>query len=255
MESADILGVRVDNVTLNEAIEQVAEFLREDRCHQVATVNPEFIIAARRVPEFAQVLAACDLNVPDGANLVRAAGFIGQPLRERVGGRDVVLRLAERGASEGWKFYLLGGRENVAEISARKLCALFPNLQVVETFEGSPDKRFDEEMVARVNASGAGILLVAYGAPKQELWIGRNRGRLLPRVAIGVGGAFDSIAGRVPIAPTWMQRAGLEWLFRLVIEPWRWRRQIALVEFLGLILIERLGSKERQVSRVERKSN
>ena len=186
---------------------------------------------------------------------MRAAGFIGQPLRERVGGRDVVLRLAERGASEGWKFYLLGGRENVAEISARKLCALFPNLQVVETFEGSPDERLDDEMVSRVNASGAEILLVAYGAPKQEFWIGRNRGRLLPRVAIGVGGAFDSIAGRVPIAPTWMQRAGLEWLFRLVIEPWRWRRQIALVEFLGLILIERLGSKQRQASRVERKSN
>jgi N-acetylglucosaminyldiphosphoundecaprenol N-acetyl-beta-D-mannosaminyltransferase len=235
-----ILGVRVDDVTLDEAVERIASFLLEPRCHQIATINPEFIVAARRDPEFSRVLGDSDLNVPDGANLVRAARFLRQPLRERVGGRDLILKLAEKGASHGWAFFLLGGRENAGVRAAQNLQIRFPNLKIVGSFEGSPAKQFDNDLVSRVNKSGADILLVAYGAPKQDLWIGRNKMDLSSRAAIGVGGAFDSIAGKVPIAPMWMQRAGLEWLFRLYTEPWRWRRQLALAEFVRLTLLERL---------------
>lgn len=240
MEPVSILGVRVDDVTLDEAVERIANFLLEPRCHQIATVNPEFIVAARRNPEFSKILGDSDLNVPDGANLVRAARFLRQPLRERVGGRDLILKLAEKGASREWAFFLLGGRENAGILAAQNLQNRFPKLKIVGSFEGSPAEQFDNDLVSRVNESGADILLVAYGAPKQDLWIGRNKMELSSRAAIGVGGALDSIAGKVPIAPMWMQRAGLEWLFRLYTEPWRWRRQLALAEFVRLTLLERL---------------
>lgn len=238
MRSVDILGVRVDDVTMAEALEWVEAALAGPHpgARQIATVNPEFVVAAQHHPEFARVLGRSDLNVPDGANLVRAARLLGRPLRERVGGCDLTLSIAERAAAGGWKLFLLGAREGVAAQAAARLCERWPGLQLAGVWSGSPDPAEENDIVKRVNESGADILLVAYGAPAQDLWIARNRARLRPRVTMGVGGSFDYIAGRLPRAPAWMQRAGLEWLFRLVRQPWRIKRQLALVEFVGLVL-------------------
>jgi N-acetylglucosaminyldiphosphoundecaprenol N-acetyl-beta-D-mannosaminyltransferase len=205
----------------------------------IASVNPEFIMAARRRPDFAAALAQSDLNIPDGANLVRAARWLGRPLRERVAGSDLAPRLAERASREGWKLFLLGGRNGVGQEAAAHLVGRFPGLQIAGTFEGSPDPGEEQATVERVNASGATLLFVAYGAPAQDLWIWRNRGRLTARAAMGVGGTLDFIAGRIPRAPLWMQRAGLEWLYRLAREPRRIRRQAVLVQFLWLALTAR----------------
>ncbi len=237
MRSVEILGVRVDDVTMTEAVASVETFIAVPRapCRQVATVNPEFIITARHNADFARVLAASDLNLPDGANLVRAARMLGRPLSERVAGSDLIWRLAERGAECGWQIFLLGAGEGVATQAAAKLSARYPALQIAGVWSGSPNPQDEDSIVARVNTSGAQILLVAYGAPAQDLWIARNRARLNTRVAMGVGGAFDFIAGRLPRAPLWMQRAGLEWLFRLARQPWRIRRQLSLVEFAWLV--------------------
>lgn len=236
---SEILGVRVDDVTMAEAVARVEALMQEPRCHQVVTVNTEFVMLARRDPEFARALAAADLNVPDAANLIRGARMLGYPLRERVAGSDLVWALAARAAERGWRIFLLGAREGVAAQAAEKLRARYPRLQLAGVFAGSPDPRVQAEIAARVNAGGADILFVAYGAPAQELWIARNRDSLRVRVALGVGGAFDFIAGRLPRAPRWLQRAGLEWLFRLLLEPWRVRRQWALVEFTLLLLRRR----------------
>jgi N-acetylglucosaminyldiphosphoundecaprenol N-acetyl-beta-D-mannosaminyltransferase len=238
MNSVHILGVRVDDVTMDAALESVAQFMQEPRLHQIASVNPEFIMAARRNPEFARVLEENDLNLPDGANLIRASRFLRKPLRQRVAGSDLIWHLGERAAQEGWRIFFLGAREGVAEQASEKLLARYPRLQIAGVYAGSPQPRHDAEQVGRVIASGAQILFVAYGAPAQDLWIARNRTPLSGsvRVAMGVGGAFDFIAGRVPRAPMWMQSAGLEWLFRLIQEPRRWRRQLALVEFTWQVL-------------------
>lgn len=245
MHSIEILGVRVDDVTMEEACARVGQFMCEQKCHQVATVNPEFIMLSRRHPEFTRVLGETDLNLPDGANLVRAARALGRPLRERVAGSDLIWRIAALAENEQWRVFLMGAREGIAALAANRLRERFPRLPVAGVWAGSPTTQDEPNQVARVNASGAGILLVAYGAPEQDLWIARNRGRLNVRVAMGVGGAFDFIAGRVPRAPLWMQRAGLEWLFRLARQPWRIRRQITLLEFTWLVILTRYFPSSR----------
>ncbi|MGB8647980.1 MAG: WecB/TagA/CpsF family glycosyltransferase [Anaerolineae bacterium] len=246
MRSIEILGVRVDDVTMAEALALAGEMIDGPAasCRQVVSVNPEFIMTARRNPAFARVLAASDLNLTDGANLIRAARWLGLTLRERVAGSDLAPRLAARAAERGWRLYLLGAAEGVAAQAAANLQKEHSQLQVVGTWAGSPALREEDELVKRVNASGAQVLLVAYGAPAQDLWIARNRERLAARVAIGVGGTFDFIAGRVPRAPLWMQHAGLEWLFRLARQPWRIKRQAALAGFVWLVLRERLHGRE-----------
>ncbi len=245
MRSFEILGVRVDDVTMAETVAWVEAMVDAPHagCRQIATVNPEFIIAARHNPEFAGVLAACDLNVPDGANLVRGARFLGKSLRERVGGCDLTIRLAARASECGWKIFLLGAHEGVAAAAGTQLCARYPRLQIVGTYAGSPAPSETEGIVTRVNDSGAQLLFVAYGAPAQELWLAQQRGRLAARVTMGVGGSFDYISGRVPRAPKWLQRAGLEWLFRLVRQPWRIKRQQVLVEFAWSVFRARVSYK------------
>lgn len=235
MNSVEILGVRVDDVTMDQAVERIADMVRAPRCCQIATVNPEFIMVARRNPNFARALAESDLNLPDGANLVRAARLLGHPIHERVAGSDLIWRLAARAADEGWKVYLLGAREGVGSRAATRLCRRYPLLRIAGVFPGSPDPQNDNDQINRVNAAAADVLLVAYGAPAQDLWIARNRPRLSAHAAMGVGGAFDFIAGQVSRAPQWMQRAGLEWLFRVVRQPWRVKRQLALLEFAWLV--------------------
>lgn len=242
MNSIQVLGVRVDDVTLTEALAIADDFMQEPRVHQVVTVNPEFVVAAQNDSAFAQVLATSDLNLPDGANLLRAAQAQGTPLRERVAGADFVWYLCGLAGVCGWAVFLLGGRDGVGGQSAARLQGRYRHLRIAGTFEGSPDPANDAEAVARINESNAQILFVAYGAPGQELWIHRNRGELKSvRLAVGVGGAFDFISKRVSRAPKWMQNLGLEWLYRLVIQPWRIRRQWSLVGFTLQVLRQPRG--------------
>ncbi len=232
MNSITVLGVRVDDVTMAEALAQVDDFMQESRLHQIVTVNPEFISAAQNDAAFSSALATSDLNLPDGANLLRAAQLQGTPLRERVAGTDFVWYLCGLAATMSWKVFLLGGRGGVGGQAATRLQARYRNLKIVGMFEGSPDAREEAEIISRINESGAEILLVAYGAPAQDVWIQRHREQLKNiRVAIGIGGAFDFIAKKIRRAPKLMQDLGLEWLFRLVLQPWRARRQWALVIF------------------------
>jgi len=245
MNSIQVLGVRVDDVTLPEALAQVDEWMQEPRLRHIVTVNPEFIVAAEKDADFARALAASDLNLPDGANLLRAAQAQGTPLRERVAGTDFVWYGCGVAAVCGWKIFLLGGRDGVGGLAAARLQARYRKLKIVGTFEGSPAPAEESAILERINESGADMLFVAYGAPAQDLWIERNRQNMPNvRVAIGVGGAFDFIAKRVRRAPSWMQRLGLEWMFRLLIQPWRARRQWALVIFTLKILGRALGPKK-----------
>jgi N-acetylglucosaminyldiphosphoundecaprenol N-acetyl-beta-D-mannosaminyltransferase len=208
-------------------------------------VNPEFVVVAHHDPEFRALLNRADLALPDGIGLVWAGRWLGQPLRERVTGSDFVPRFAALAARQGYRPFFLGAAPGVAERAAAKLVQQHPGFRVAGCHAGSPDPAEEDEIVSRVRATRPDVLFVAYGAPAQDYWIARNLARLEVPVAMGVGGTFDFIAGVVPRAPVWMQRLGLEWLFRLVRQPWRWRRQMALVEFIGLVLAARLGFRRQ----------
>jgi N-acetylglucosaminyldiphosphoundecaprenol N-acetyl-beta-D-mannosaminyltransferase len=243
VDSVDILGVRVDNATYQDLLTRLDAYIASGLPHQVVTLNPEMLIAAHDDPAFRAILNAADLNVADGVGLMLAARWLGHPLRERVTGSDGIYRLAAHCAQRGYRPYFLGAGPGVAETVAQRLTAVNPDLEVAGTYAGSPHARDQGDIIERVRASTPDLLLVAYGVPAEEKWIARNRDRLAVPAMIGVGGAFDFVAGVSRRAPVWMRRLGLEWLYRLIREPWRWRRQLALPRFLWLVLRQVLRSR------------
>jgi N-acetylglucosaminyldiphosphoundecaprenol N-acetyl-beta-D-mannosaminyltransferase len=227
LTQARILGVRVDCLDTKETLERIEGFVGSGRLHQVATVNPEFVMRAQKDREFARVLEGADLCLPDGTGVVWAARRQGCALGEPVAGTDLVEPLAALCARHEFRLFLLGAQPGIADKLAARLAAANPALQVA-AHSGDPNASNDEESLQRISAHRTDVLLVAYGAPAQELWIDRLRSRLTVSVAMGVGGAFDYLTGRAARAPAWMRRAGLEWLHRLAYQPWRFRRMTVL---------------------------
>ena len=240
MASVEILGVRVDDVTYGGLLDSVDAFVASGEPHQVITVNVEMLVATRDDPELMRALADSDLNVADSVGVMFAARLVGCALQERVTGSDGIYRLAEHCARRGYRLYLLGAASGVAELVAERLSVGNPGLEIAGTYAGSPGTDEEDDIIDRVRMANADLLLVAYGVPAEEKWIARNRLRLGVPVMVGVGGAFDFVAGVTRRAPAWMRRCGLEWLYRLVQEPWRWRRQLALPKFLILVLMQKL---------------
>ncbi len=242
-----ILGVRVDDVTQAEALAYAAHLLRQRGAHQIATVNPEFVMEARRNPAFRAVLEATDLNTPDGFGLLLAARWQGTPLRGRATGVALVQQLAALAAAQGYRIFLLGAAPSVAEQAAAVLRARYPSLQIAGCFAGSPHPRHEPFLRQIIAVARPDLLLVAYGHPAQDLWIARNQPVLQIPLAMGVGGVFDYLSGRVPLAPRWMRQIGLEWLFRLLVQPRRWRRILVAVPLFAWTVL-RHAHRERSHS-------
>ena len=228
-----ILDVPVDPITYAEWMKGIESWIRADGGPQhVCTVNPEFIMIAQSDPIFFNILNRAAICVPDGIGLLWASRRLGAPLPERVTGSDGVPIIALHAAERGWKIFFLGAAEGVAAAAASILQEHNPSLIVAGTYGGSPAEAEEDEIVTMVNASGADILFVAFGAPQQDKWIARNLPRLHVSMAMGVGGSLDFIAGVVPRAPQWMRDRGLEWLYRLIKQPWRLRRMLRLPRFV-----------------------
>jgi N-acetylglucosaminyldiphosphoundecaprenol N-acetyl-beta-D-mannosaminyltransferase len=235
----EILGVRVDDVSFDEMMETIARFVREGGAHQIVTVNTEYLIAAQCDTEFTEILRRTALNVPDSVGILWAARWLGHPLRERVTGSDGIYRIAELCAQRGYRLYLLGAAPGVADQVAQTLVDRCPALVVCGTHSGSPDLNAQMAISCAIREAGADVLLVAFGQLPQEKWIARNCAHTGAAVAMGVGGAFDFVAGVQTRAPHWMRRIGLEWLYRLVREPRRWRRMLALPQAAWLVFWQR----------------
>lgn len=230
-----MLGVRVDCIDMPAALKRIDKLVAGGGHHLVATVNPEFVMRAQDDREFARVLEAADLCLADGAGIVWAARRLGCRMSGPVTGVDLVPPLAELCERRGYRLFLLGAAPGVAAELATRLREQRPRLEVA-AHSGSPDPASDEETLRLVRGHRTQVLLVAYGAPRQELWIDRVKDRLGDGVAVGVGGAFDFLTGRVPRAPVWMRRAGLEWLHRLGRQPWRIRRMAVLPVYVVKVL-------------------
>lgn len=238
-----ILGVPIDDLSQEEVMQRLDEFVASGRFHQVATANTDFLINAQRDPELMTILRTADMVVPDGMPLVVASRWLRSGLRERVTGADLVPNLAKRAAEKGYRVFLLGGKPEVAKTAAERLAAQNPGLQIVGCV--SPPVKHVVEMdhevlLAEIEAARPDILFVAFGNPKQEKWIHLNRSRLAVPVCIGIGGTFDFLAGHIRRAPAWMQSSGLEWLYRLLQEPKRlWKRYSTdVVHFSRLIVAQ-----------------
>jgi N-acetylglucosaminyldiphosphoundecaprenol N-acetyl-beta-D-mannosaminyltransferase len=222
------------------AARAVAAFLREEppRLHQVCTVNPEFVMEARRNPAFRRLLNSADLATPDGAGIIAAGKLLRRPFAGRATGVALVERLAEMSARDGWPLFLLGAAPGVADDAARVLAGRYRGVRVAGTYAGSPRPEDWPEIRRLLEAARPAVLLVAYGAPRQDLWIAEHRAEMPDsiRVAMGVGGVFDYLSGRAKLAPAPVRRVGMEWLYRLATQPWRWRRILRVFAFGALVL-------------------
>jgi N-acetylglucosaminyldiphosphoundecaprenol N-acetyl-beta-D-mannosaminyltransferase len=219
-----VLGLPLDCVSADGAVEAVERLVRSGGTHQVPTVNLDIWLNAQNDPHLHRIIAGCSLVLADGMPLVWASGLLGHALPERVTGVDLVPKLAALSARKGYGIFLLGGRVGVAERAAKLLERDYPGVHIVGTYapaEQSLAQMDHGEILDRVHAAKPDILLVAFGNPKQEKWIWMHRKRLAVPVSVGVGGSFDILVGDVRRAPRWIQRCGFEWAMRCVQEPAR----------------------------------
>lgn len=243
-----ILNVPIHDVMMNEACEHAERLILAGGAHQFATVNPEFVMMAQRDEAFMQVLQHTALNVPDGAGILWAARHKGRPLPERVPGIELMVTLCGIASAHQWRVYFLGAQPGVAERAAAAMALQFPGMMVAGTHAGSPAEAEAPAITERIRAAKPHMLFVAYGAPAQDKWLAHN----LPLckaasaeqwgeglVGMGVGGAFDMVAGLQKRAPDWMRAANLEWLYRLMRQPWRIKRQVALLRYVAGVMVER----------------
>jgi len=238
LNSHRFIGVRVDDITSNQVLERIASAIEHQKACNIVTVNPELIMTATKNKDFKAIIDHADMVTPDGVGL-RIMGFVtGRRLKQRVTGVDLCQAIAEQAAQHGWRIYLLGAAPGVAQQAATNLTIRYPKLQIVGASSNNPDPQGSTATLADIAKAKPNILLVAYGSPRQELWINKYREQFDPMITIGVGGSFDFIANQSKRAPTWVQSIGLEWLWRLAHEPRRWRRMLALPKFAILSLFK-----------------
>ena len=233
----DVLGVGFDDLTLDEAVQTGSGLVEADGFHYAVTPNPEFILAARKNPEFKQALLGADLVLADGIGVIYSAKILGRPLKSKVPGIDFAQRLVAWMAEHGKRLFLLGAKPGVAELAAANLKAAYPGLIVCGTHDGYFQE--DGPVVKAIQESAADVVFVCLGAPKQELWMVRNGPAAGARLMVGLGGSLDVFAGVVERAPEGFQKLGLEWLYRLMKEP----RRIGRMARLPLVLFQAAGAR------------
>ena len=232
MEKIDILGVKVDSVTMAEAIEKALAFAKGESPKMIATANAEMIMNATYDAELLKILNEADLVVPDGAGTVWAANYLGFEMKERVAGFDLAQNLMSLSPKLGLKLYFFGSAPTVAEKAKKKAEELYPGIEVVGVHDGFFNEEEEKKIISNIKEKKPNILFVALGVPKQEKWIYSHKQELGASLLIGVGGTFDVMAGVMKRAPLWMQKAKLEWLFRGLMQPKRAVRLLALPKFV-----------------------
>lgn len=246
--SIEILGCRLDPVDADEATARILQFARTGAGAQVVTLGTEMVVAAQRDERFRRVVNGCALSLCDTVGLLTIARRRGAALRDRVTGIELMERLCAAAAAEGEALpvYLLGGADGVAADAAAVLEVRFPGLSIAGVRNGffGPDEW--PEIAAGIARSGAKLLFAGMGSPRQEFWLAEHLRATGAGAGVGVGGSFDVLGGRVERAPAGFRRLGLEWLYRLMQEPHRWRRQLALPQFVFLVALEGAGLRHRK---------
>lgn len=241
MDRVNIHGVKIHNVTMEEAVETVLDWVSGNDIHSVYTPNAEIIMQAQRNPELKCVLNEAGLLIPDGAGVILGARILKTPLKEKVSGVDLVKKLLKASAGKNISFFILGGKPGVAEMAAVNIMSEYGKVNIKGYAHGYFSAEEENALVDTINKARPDILLVGLGVPKQEFWIHENMYRLNCKVCIGVGGSIDIFAGTASLAPEFMRKAGLEWLYRLVREPKRYKRMMDLPRFVLLTWKQRFS--------------
>jgi N-acetylglucosaminyldiphosphoundecaprenol N-acetyl-beta-D-mannosaminyltransferase len=228
----DILGVRIDEVSMDDAVKQVDSFFESNRFHMIFTPNPEFIMIADKDSEFKNILNSSDLNIPDGNGIVWASRKMRKPLKERVAGFDFIHKIFDLGKDRDISFYFLGAKKGVADKAKEEIEAKFIGVDVIGVHDGYFDESEEKEIIQEINRLKPDVLLVAMGCPRQEKFIYRNRNVLNSKIAVGVGGCFDVISGKVKRAPDIFIKLKLEWLYRGITDFRRLKRLMIVPQFI-----------------------
>jgi N-acetylglucosaminyldiphosphoundecaprenol N-acetyl-beta-D-mannosaminyltransferase len=236
VERVHVLDVPISKVTNQEALAILTDFVRSGEPHLVVTADASAVVAAAQDRDFRAVIQGAALVTPDSTGILWAARRLGQPLPERVSGVDLAERLCELGGKFGWGVFFYGAAPGVAEEAAGVMQARYPGLRIAGTAHGFLNEREQGELEERIRQSRPELLFVAMGIPRQEKWIWSRMSRLGVPVSMGVGGTFDVFAGHVTRAPVWMQRHGLEWLYRLWKNPRKISKVATLPRFVLLVL-------------------
>ncbi len=248
-----ILGVSINTYSFHEAQKQARTFFRDEKQHYIVTPNPEILLLARRDKEFRHILNAADLSLPDGVGLIFASHFLGRPFEERITGVSFVHVLCDEAERARLSVFLLGSTESILKTASERLRKKYPRLHITGMKSGGVIQRIakghwryeDTSVLDTIRQAKPDILFVALGHGKQEKWIADNV-QSFPsvKIAMGVGGALDYIAGAASWAPAWIRIIGLEWLWRLIHNPWRWKRILhAVIVFPMIVFYERFFGK------------
>ena len=231
-DKVKILGVGVNAVTMQEALDRIEKFFEEKKPKIIATANAEMLMRATYDEELKKILNDAELVVPDGAGTVWAAHHLGYQMPERVAGYDLAQELMKRAPEKNRRIYFFGSAPNVAEKAKLKAEELYPGIKIVGTRNGFFSADDESKIISEIKSAQPDLLFAALGVPKQEKFLAKYKDELNVPVSIGVGGTFDVMAGVMKRAPKWMQRAKLEWLFRAILQPKRAGRLIALPKFV-----------------------
>ncbi len=233
-----ILGIDVDNIDVNEAGQITKELIENSNktCKVIVAPNTEFIMMAQKDEEFYNILRGADLATPDSVGVMIGSKLQKKPLKQRIPGQMYFRKVLEVGEKEGWTFYLLGGKDDVPALAAENVKKIYPNLKIVGYHEGFFDKDSEEDVIEEINKLQPNVLFVAMGAPIQEKWIAKHKDKLKVDVAAGQGGTFDYEAGKIKRAPVIFQKLGIEWFWRLILQPSRIFRMIVLPIYLMKII-------------------
>ena len=234
----DVMGLKFDSVTMDEALSRAEALLRGDKAAYVVTPNAEIAYEALHDVQLREMLNGADLMLPDGAGVVLASKLLRTPVKQKVAGVDFAAGLLGILERNGESLYLLGGKPGIGELAAQKMLEAHPQLRIA----GIADGYFRDEapVIEKINASGADALFVCLGAPKQERFMVQHQQELHVHLMAGLGGSLDAFAGTVQRAPEWMIRLNLEWLYRLIREPKRFRRMLRLPKYLWAVMLKRI---------------
>ena len=238
-DCADILGVKIDKISLNETFEKAKVLLKTDGVSMIFTPNPEIVIRAYEDAEFKNILNSADICTPDGIGVVYASKIVGNPVKERVPGFELSKMLMENVSKTGEGVFLFGSKPGIADKAKENIEKMYPGINIVGTRNGYFKKEDEPEIINMINESGAKLLFVCLGAPKQEKWIYENRDKLNVNLCLGVGGTLDVLSGETKRAPEIFIKLNLEWFYRIVLNPSRWGRFLALPKFMIKVLKEK----------------